>query len=137
MNTDDNKLKSIGDLSKNCSLKSYVCYLFLSLSNICIYYEVLLTSKVELFVMIVNGLQPLTIITKSSTLDVAAVPDPPLVNVTCWKKCNYYVKAVSTIDCYFYTLHCSEREGESIANYPKINPKTVYTCIKLDSMKDK
>ena len=37
------------------------------------------TSKVELFVIIVNGFQPLTIITKSSTLDVAAVQDPPLI----------------------------------------------------------
>ena len=36
------------------------------------------TSKVELFVIIVNGFQPLTITTKSSTLDVAAVLDPPL-----------------------------------------------------------
>ena len=36
------------------------------------------TSKVELFVMIVIGFQPLIIITKSSTLDVAAVLDPPL-----------------------------------------------------------
>ena len=30
------------------------------------------TSKVELFVIIVNGVQPLAIITKSSTLDVAS-----------------------------------------------------------------
>ena len=36
------------------------------------------TSKVELFLIVVNGLQPLTIITKNSTLDVAAVLDPPL-----------------------------------------------------------
>ena len=36
------------------------------------------TSKVELFVIIVNGFEPLTIITKSSTLDVATVLDPPL-----------------------------------------------------------
>ena len=36
------------------------------------------TSKMERFVIIVNGFQPLTIITKSSTLDVAAVLDPPL-----------------------------------------------------------
>ena len=36
------------------------------------------TSKVELCVIIVNGFQPLTVITKSSTLDVAAVLDPPL-----------------------------------------------------------
>ena len=36
------------------------------------------TSKVELFVIIVNGWKPVTIITKSSTLDVAAVLGPPL-----------------------------------------------------------
>ena len=37
------------------------------------------TSKMELFMIIVNGWKPLTIITKSSTLDVAAVLDPPLI----------------------------------------------------------
>ena len=36
------------------------------------------TSKEELFVIIVNGWKPLTIITKSSTLDIAAVLDPSL-----------------------------------------------------------
>ena len=36
------------------------------------------TSKVELFVMIVNDWMPLTIITKSSTLHAAAVLDLPL-----------------------------------------------------------
>ena len=36
------------------------------------------TSKGEPFVVIVNGWKPLTIITKSFTLDVAAVLDPPL-----------------------------------------------------------
>ena len=35
------------------------------------------TSKMELFVIIVNRFQPLTIITKCSILDVAAVLDPP------------------------------------------------------------
>ena len=35
-------------------------------------------SKMELFVIIVNGFQPLTIITKCSILDIAAVLDPPL-----------------------------------------------------------
>ena len=39
------------------------------------------TSKIELFVIIVNGFQPLTIITKCSILDVAAVLDPPLGKV--------------------------------------------------------
>ena len=36
------------------------------------------TSKLEHFVIIVNGWKPLTIITKSSLLDAAAVLDPPL-----------------------------------------------------------
>ena len=36
------------------------------------------TSKMERFVIIVNGFQPLTIITKRSILDVVAVLDPPL-----------------------------------------------------------
>ena len=40
------------------------------------------TSKVELFVIIVNNWKPLTIITKSSTLDVAAVLDPSLMLLT-------------------------------------------------------
>ena len=37
------------------------------------------TSKMESFVIIVNGWKPLTIITKCSILDVAAVVDPPLI----------------------------------------------------------
>ena len=41
-------------------------------------YRTAATSKVELFVIILNGWKPLAIITKSSTLDVAAVLDPPL-----------------------------------------------------------
>ena len=39
------------------------------------------TSMMERFVIIVNGFQPLTIITKCSILDVVAVLDPPLVTV--------------------------------------------------------
>ena len=35
-------------------------------------------SKMERFVIKVNGFQPLTIIAKRSILDVAAVLDPPL-----------------------------------------------------------
>ena len=37
--------------------------------------------KVELFVIIANGWKLLTIITKSSTLDFAAVLDPPLLTL--------------------------------------------------------
>ena len=36
------------------------------------------TSKVELFAIIVNDFQSFTIITKSSTLDIVAVPDLPI-----------------------------------------------------------
>ena len=43
------------------------------------------TSKVELFVIIVNDWKTLTIMTKSSTLDVAAVLDPPVIFIDyCW-----------------------------------------------------
>ena len=38
------------------------------------------TSKMERFVIIINGLQPLTIITKHSILNVAAALDPPLTS---------------------------------------------------------
>ena len=40
------------------------------------------TSKMEHFVIIVSGFQPLTIITERNILDVAAVLDPPLVKST-------------------------------------------------------
>ena len=38
------------------------------------------TCKMELFLIIVNDFQPLTIITKSLILNVAAVLDPPLIS---------------------------------------------------------
>ena len=50
------------------------------------------TSKMERFVIIVNGFQPLTIITKCSIQNVAAALDPPLnmlrINVTKIKFAN-------------------------------------------------
>ena len=39
------------------------------------------TSKMEIFVILINGFQPLTIITKCSILDVTTVLDPPLMDV--------------------------------------------------------
>ena len=39
----------------------------------------------ELFVIIVSGFQPLTVITKCSILDVAAALDPPLNKLTAIK----------------------------------------------------
>ena len=44
------------------------------------------TSKMERFVIIVNGFQPLTIFTKRSILGVAAVLDPPLMLKTSFKR---------------------------------------------------
>ena len=40
------------------------------------------TSKMERFVIIVNGCKPLPIITEHSILDVAAALDPPLIIIT-------------------------------------------------------
>ena len=42
-------------------------------------YRTAATSKMERFVIIVNGFPPVTIITKRSILDVAAFLDPPLM----------------------------------------------------------
>ena len=42
-------------------------------------YRAAATSKMELFVIIVNGFQPLTMITKHSILDVPVALDPPLM----------------------------------------------------------
>ena len=59
------------------TLSCFLCILFLlSEADLGRTYA---TSKMELFVIIVNGLQPLTIITKCSILNVAAVLDPSLV----------------------------------------------------------
>ena len=44
------------------------------------------TSKMERFVIIVNGFQALTIITKRSLLDVRAVLDPPLLRAATLSK---------------------------------------------------
>ena len=38
------------------------------------------TSKIDRFLIIVNGFQPLNIITKRSILDVTVVLDPPLIS---------------------------------------------------------
>ena len=50
-------------------------------------------SNMECFVIIVNGFQPLTIITKHSILDVAAALDPPL-NIIRLSVEYYFLKGV-------------------------------------------
>ena len=77
------------------------------------------TSKIESFVIIVNGWNPLTIITKRSILDVAAALDPPLkrltkahcvIGITFHKKVKpisgFWVKSHS----YFRVACCNKRE---------------------------
>ena len=61
------------------------------------------TSKVELFVIIINRWKPLTIITKSSTLDVAAVLDRPLtiMLLQAWESHNAFVFHASNPDKIF------------------------------------
>ena len=44
------------------------------------------TSKMERFVILNNGFQPLTIITKRSILDIAAALDSPLSSNTEWNQ---------------------------------------------------
>ena len=51
------------------------------------------TSKMERFVIIVNGFQPLTIITKRSILDVAAALDPPLLHRFTLKVFSFFLSA--------------------------------------------
>ena len=55
------------------------------------------TSKMERFVITVNGLQPLTIITKRSILDVAAVLDPPLLFS---QEIQYFEESSSSSVCF-------------------------------------
>ena len=66
------------------------------------------TSKMEHFVIINNGWKPLTITTKSSILDVAAILDPPLILGTCLEKRisenmyeSVYIETMMT-DLYFF-----------------------------------
>ena len=47
------------------------------------------TSRMERFLIIVNGWKPLTIITKHSILDVAAALDPPLLLKVIYNKWKY------------------------------------------------
>ena len=53
------------------------------------------TSKMERFVIIVNGWKPLTIITKRSILDVGAALHPPLVTTKVVLKLIVRKKAVN------------------------------------------
>ena len=58
-------------------------------------------SKMERLVIIINGFQPLTIITKRSILDLAAALDPPLMH-ECFLNFSHQVSARSESQ---YLLH--------------------------------
>ena len=65
------------------------------------------TSKMEPFVIIVNGWKPLTIITKSSILDVAAALDPPLAPYTI-EFPLFVFSVILYLACVLFTLYpCS------------------------------
>ena len=65
------------------------------------------TSKMEHFVIIVNGWKPLTIITKRSILDFAAVQDPPLqsIKVSNMSRSPSVMNMVITGSLGMYILH--------------------------------
>ena len=49
------------------------------------------TSKMKRFVIIVNGFQPLTIITKRPILDAAAVLDPPVFEYLLYLQVGFFI----------------------------------------------
>ena len=62
------------------------------------------TSTMECFVIIVNGWKPLTIITKRSILDVAAVLDPPLLtNSNFNPDSNFFNEKTNSVQSTYYT----------------------------------
>ena len=71
-----------GDYSSSVDSKTWTLGMYLLQSNkskgIRVGSRAAASSKMERYVIIVNGFQPLTIITKHSILDVAAALDPPL-----------------------------------------------------------
>ena len=66
----------------------------------------------ERFVIIINGFQPLTIITKRSILDVVAVLDPPLkMSPESWifkLQISFKVKITS----WFFKLCCNQPQSD-------------------------
>ena len=67
------------------------------------------TSRMEHFVIIVNGWKPWTIITKSSILDVAAVLDPPLTRASNnWLNGEPFSNLQRGSNVTFYFLSCNQ-----------------------------
>ena len=81
------------------------------------------TSKVELFVIIVNGFQPLTIITKSSTLDAVTVLDLPLHMI------NQNIKII--------VLKITVWLGKAFYGFTRLNPLSSYGKLSCNAFADR
>ena len=78
------------------------------------------TSKMELFVIIVNNFQPLTIITKSSVLDVATVLEPPPMKTSKNESFRY-----------FQWIN-KETNGTEWVNTPLYESKATFVSVSVD-----
>ena len=74
------------------------------------------TSKMEHFVIIVNGFQPLTFITKRSILDIAAVLDPSLIRLASGKRLLFSNTAPGSI-CLSYLLEKEEELSKPFTSH--------------------
>ena len=73
------------------------------------------TSKMDCFVIIVNGWKPFTIITKRSILDGAAVPDPPLAFYFTNHQKRRLVGFLKKYRCFIYVKNCLECDFQKFA----------------------
>ena len=101
----------------------------------------------ERFVIIVNGFQPLTIITKHSILDVAAALDPPLV-VLCLEKIKsknlgqnpdnlkHFLLKDFNCDCEDAIKLIDEALAANIIKSVIFNGKMAYRIVRADSVGD-
>ena len=85
--------------SENCFQDSHLILKSPYLHSVSGGSRVAATSKMGRFVIIVNGLQPLTLITKRSILDVAAALDPPLNTSVAFLPYSQEVLAFPKISC--------------------------------------
>ena len=76
------------------------------------------TSKMELFVITVNGFQPLTAITKCSILDFAAVLDAPLL-----------IQGLSSLQ---NSVRVQSQKGDVVKNLKPQIYLLLYHVVKLD-----
>ena len=89
-------------------------------------------SKMERFVIIVQGWKPLTIITKYSILNVAAALDPPLLSlVSC---IDLFFCATSIFVCFFSNLKQVQLISEAKLNQVNIKATRVYSLMKLTNI---